>query len=131
MPIKLTNHPNLRTIRFAANGMLTEEETVRAFAEAKAMTDSYEGKKHLVLADMRGMKPAPAKVAAKLGELIGYQRSHGVYLCVHLSDETVTRLQIDRLSRKASPNDDATIDVASLDEAESVLSEERLKLRRT
>ena len=95
----------------------------------KGMTDSYAGKKHMVLADMRGMKPASPKVAEKFGALIGYQRTHGVFFCVHLSDETVTRLQLDRLSRKASPHGKITVDVVSMEEAEAALSEERLKLR--
>jgi hypothetical protein len=126
--MRLTNHRTLKTIRFVASGILTEEEFDKGYIEAKAMTDGYRGAKHMVLADMRGMKPASNKVAEKLGELIGYQRANGVFLCVHISDETVTRLQMARLSRKASPHDQMTVDVVSLDEAETVLSEARLKL---
>ncbi len=128
MPVKLTNHPKLRTIRFVASGTLTDDDLETIGREGMALSDSYRGKKHLVLADMRGLKPSTPRVAEKLGELIVYQRSHGVSLCVHLSDESVTRLQMDRLSRKASPHDSATVDVVSLDEAEKVLSEARLKL---
>ena len=129
MPIKLTNYPKLRTIRFVANGVLTAEDLKQANRDGKAMTDSYRGQKHMVLADMRGLKTMDPKNAEKLGDLILYQREHGVHLCVHLSDETVTRLQMSRLSRQNSPNDDVTVDVVSLEEAEKVLSEARLKLR--
>jgi hypothetical protein len=48
---------------------------------------------------------------------------------VHLSDDSVARLQAARLARQASPYDDSTFDVVSLDEAEKVLTELRLKLR--
>jgi hypothetical protein len=129
MTVKLTNHPQLRTIRFVASGILTEEDVQKAADDARAMTTAYAGKKHMVLADLRGLKPASPKVAQKLGELIAYQRANGVSLCVHLSDETVTRLQVDRLSRQASPHDKMTFDVVSIEEAEAVLSEARLKLR--
>ncbi|HVU03611.1 MAG TPA: hypothetical protein VHE30_17755 [Polyangiaceae bacterium] len=129
MPIKLTNHPKLRTIRFVANGVLTAEDLDKANVEGKAMSDSYEGRKHMVLADMRGLKTVDAKNAARLGELISYQRSHGVFLCVHISDETITRLQMGRLSRQAQANDAVTVDVVSLEEGEKVLSEARMKLR--
>lgn len=130
MPAKVTNHPQLRTIRFTANGTLTDDEIDVAGRECKVATDSYKGKKHLVLADMRGLKTSSPSVAKKMGELIAYQRTHGVSLCVHLSDESVTRLQMERLSRKASPHDGAMIDVVSLEEAERVLSETRLKLNK-
>src|SRR4051794_16748428 len=84
MPIKLTNHVQLRTIRFAATGTITEEELEQVAGEARKMSQSYAGRKHLILADIRGMKVASNKVAERLGELIAYQRANGVSLCVHL-----------------------------------------------
>ncbi len=102
---------------------------MKEWAEAyKAATDSYGGGKHLVLADMRGLKPATPEVAEIMGEAIGYARSRGVACCAHLSDSSIQRLQTARLAREASPHDDVTTDVVSPEEAERVLEEARARL---
>lgn len=92
-----------------------------------AATRSYGGGNHLVLADMRGLKPADPAAAEVMGSAIGYARAHGVACCAHISDSTVARLQARRLAREASPEDDVTIDVVSLEEAEQVLEEARAR----
>ena len=81
------------------------------------------GAKHMVIADMRGMKPLHPPVAKLLGEAIGYGRRNGAVLCAHVSDHTVQRLQAARVARENSPTDDITVDVSSVAEAERVVSE--------
>ena len=95
--------------------------------EYREATDLYAGKKHLVLADMRGLRSSVPEAAAVFGEAIGYARKRGVVCCAHLSDSTIARLQAARLAREFSPGDDVTIDAVSLEEAEKVLAEERKK----
>lgn len=95
----------------------------------KDATDSYEGGDHLVLADMRGMKPTNEKAAEIMGEAIAYARARGVAACAHLSDSTISRLQTRRLAREAVEDDDVTVDVVSIDEAHKVLDEARDRLK--
>lgn len=125
---EVDNDVEKRTIRLRMSGFMREDE-MREWAEAYiAATDSYGGGKHLVLADMRGLKPADPKAAEIMGKAIGEARAKGVARCAHISDSTIARLQAARLAREASPGDDVTIDVVSLDEAEQVLDEARAKL---
>ncbi len=93
-----------------------------------AATDSYGGGRHVVLADMRGLKPAGAEAADIMGNAIGYARARGVACCAHISDSTIARLQAARLAREASADDDVTTDVVSLEEAERVLEEARARI---
>lgn len=86
------------------------------------------GAKHMVIADMRGMKPLHPPVAKLLGEAIGYGRRNGAVLCAHVSDHTVQRLQAARVARENSPTDDVTVDVSSVSEAERVVAEARSRL---
>lgn len=125
---EVKNDPEKRTIYVRMSGFMREDE-MKEWAEAyKAATDSYGGGKHLVLADMRGLKPATPEVAEIMGEAIGYARSRGVACCAHLSDSSIQRLQTARLAREASPHDDVTTDVVSPEEAERVLEEARARL---
>lgn len=122
---EMTNDARQRTIRIAMRGKF-DAKMMRAWAdEYRRITDSYAGQAHLVLADMRGMAPNLPEVGHILGEAIGYARARGVACCVHISDDTVQRLQVARMARQASPHDDRTIDVSSLEEAEKVLAERR------
>ncbi|HEX7118640.1 MAG TPA: hypothetical protein VF212_07630 [Longimicrobiales bacterium] len=105
------------------------EDEMQEWADAYiAATDSYGGGSHVVLADMRGLKPAGAEAAEIMGKAIGYARSRGVVCCAHISDSTIARLQAARIAREASPNDDVTTDVVSIDEAELVLAEARARI---
>lgn len=105
------------------------EQEMKEWAEAYvAATDAYAGGHHLVLADMRGLKPAGPEAAQIMGNAIGYARARGVACCAHLSDSTISRLQAARLAREASPSDDVTTDVVSFDEAERVLDEARARI---
>jgi hypothetical protein len=119
------NHPEKLTIYVRASGLVRLDEMQVASGVLKAAVDSYGGRSHLVLADMRGMLPAPPEVAVIMGEAIGYSRHHGTVLCVHLSDSAIVRLQAARLVRECNPLDTATVDVVSLEEAEIALEEER------
>jgi hypothetical protein len=122
------NQMSRRTIHVRLSGLMSQKEMTRFAAEYVHATDSYQGEFHLVLADMRGLKTCSPPVAAILMEAIGYARKRGVAACAHISDDTVTRLQMLRLGRKVSEDDDVTVDVVSLEEAESVLSERRFDL---
>lgn len=112
-----------RTVRVSMRGFMDEEE-MREFVEAyKKVANSYNGAEHLVLADMRGFKPVSPSAAQIMGEGIAYDRQRGVVGCVHLSDDVIARLQADRVARGDSPDDELTIDVVSIEEAERVLDE--------
>ena len=125
---EVKNDPEKRTIYVRMSGFMREDE-MKEWAEAyKAATDTYKGEKHLVLADMRGLKPAGPEAAEIMGQAIGYARARGVACCAHLSDSTIARLQAARLAREAAVGDDVTTDVVSLEEAERVLAEARSRL---
>ncbi|HEX3777361.1 MAG TPA: hypothetical protein VHV51_22965 [Polyangiaceae bacterium] len=100
-----------------------DEAAMHAWARAYRAqgTALHAGKRHMVIADMRGMKTMHPSLAAIMGAEIGYARRHGVVLCAHVSDNTVQGLQAARVARQNSASDDVTVDVDSLDEAERVV----------
>jgi hypothetical protein len=116
------------TIYCKMSGLFGENEMKAWAARYREATIHFRGRPHLVLADMRGMKPAHPDVAAILGAEIGHARAHGCVRCAHLSDDTVQRIQAARVARMASPGDDVTVTVGSLAEAERVLEEARREL---
>lgn len=122
------NDTGKRTIYVRLSGFIREDEMSEWAQDYKAATDSYRGGEHLVLADMRGMKPTNETAAEIMREAIAYARARGVACCAHLSDSTISRLQTRRLAREASEHDDVTVDVVSLEEADAVLDEAREKL---
>jgi hypothetical protein len=122
------NQPTRRTVVVRLSGIIEDAE-MRAFAaEAHAATDAYRNAPHLVLADARGLKTCAASTATILKEVILHGRAHGVVVCVHVTDESVTKLQLGRLARQGAPTDSVTIEVATIEEAESVLGEKRYEL---
>lgn len=124
----LRNESLERTIYIRMEGFFEESE-MRAFCDSyRQATDSYQGRPHLVLADMRGMQIASIEVSKLLGDAIGYARERGVACCAHLSSSTVQKLQAARLAREHSPGDDVTVNVVSPEEAHKVLEEARRKL---
>ena len=129
---RILNQPTLRTITCQISGMLSEEEALAAEQEARRIVDSYGGEPHLCFADARGFAPASPAVAASLQRLIKYSREHGTVCCVHLYDSAIARLQGARLAREATKEIDGTVtvEVVSLEEAEQVLREQRLRLRK-
>jgi hypothetical protein len=117
-----------QTVYCRMSGIFNEQE-MRAWAQQyRKATDSFRGRSHLVLADMRGMKPTHPQVATILGDEIGYARQHGCVRCAHLSDDSVQRMQASRVARMASAGDDVTVVVATVQEAERVLEEARREL---
>lgn len=122
------NDPSQRTIHIRMEGVFGEQQMkdlARLYLEA---TEQYKGGQHLVLADMRGMHIASLEVAKILGEAIGQARKMGVACCAHVSSSTVQKLQAARLAREHSPDDDVTVNVVSVEEANKVLEEARLWL---
>jgi hypothetical protein len=117
------------TITFRASGVLTVEDMKNVFEETKRATDSFRGQPHLVLADMRGLAPLSPEATGIFGEVIRYGRTHGTICCVHLSDSSIARLQANRLAREASPYDDITVNVVSMEEAAKVIDEKLAGLR--
>lgn len=118
-----------RTVYTKISGILGESDIAAWATEyAEKATAPYKGRRHMVIADMRGMRPLSVALATKLGEAIGHARKNGVVFCAHISDDTVQRLQAARVARQNSPDDDVTIDCATLDEAYKVCDEVRSKL---
>lgn len=117
-----------RTVYIRMEGFF-EEQQMKEFARAAlTATESYGGKPHLVLADMRGMQIASIEVSRLFGEYIGSARAKGVACCAHLSTSTVQKLQAARLARENSPGDDVTVNVVSVEEAHKLFSEVRRRL---
>ena len=116
-----------RTVHVRASGLFSEADC-DGFYRLYSQRVSYRGRRHMVLADLRGMKPMPPKLAEYFGGLIAATRREGVVICAHISDHTVQRLQLARVTRENSTSDDITVDVDSLEEAHRVLSEARVRL---
>jgi hypothetical protein len=125
---EVRNDARKRTIYIRLTGSPTVDELRAMDADCRAATDSYRGQPHLVLADLRGLGVLAPEGAAIVGQTIDYGRKRSVRCCAHLSDSSIVRLQTRRLAREVSANDDVTVDVVSLDEAERVLAEWRSRL---
>ena len=119
------NFPERWTIVVKLSGTISDADLAAFIRDYRAITDSYAGGSHLVLADLRGMKALSPPNAEALGQAIGYARSRGVLRCAHLSDDSVAKLQASRLARAVDPGDRATVNVVSLAEAEAALAETR------
>jgi hypothetical protein len=113
----------LRIITARMSGLFSEADMRQAAAEMISRTDELGGKRHIVVADMRGMKTVHPSIAAIMGEGIGYGRKNGCALCLHVSDDTVQRLQAARIGRQNAVHDDVTIDVDSPEEAQRLARE--------
>ena len=113
------------TIVVKLSGAISDVELAGFIREYRTATDSYAGRSHLVLADLRGMKALSPSNAKMLGEAIAYARARGVVRCAHLSDDSVAKLQAARLAREVDPDNRATVHVVSLAEAEATLAEAR------
>jgi hypothetical protein len=123
--------PSRRIVRVRMNGYFQKED-ILAWARAhRAATGHFRPQPYIVLADMRGLRPLPPDAAALMGEEVAFDRAHGCACCVHISDHTVQRLQIARLARQVSPDDQITIDVESDEEAERVMDAASFALERT
>jgi hypothetical protein len=125
---EVTTNLQQRVLRVRLSGFFTEKQMRTVAGLTHQATEQFRGAKHMVIADMRGMKPLHPPVAQILGDAIGYGRRNGAVLCAHISDHTVQRLQAARLARENSPTDDVTVDVSSVEEAERVLDEARSRL---
>ena len=112
-----------RTIFTRMTGLFSESDMQEWAKQYHDATDRFQGRKHMVIADMRGMKTVHPTIANIMGGEIGYAREHGVVLCAHLSDDTVQRLQARRVARQNSPADNVTVDVSSIQEARKVVEE--------
>jgi hypothetical protein len=120
------NEPSERTIYVRMAGFFEESEMKQFIQLYLEATASYEGKPHVVLADMRELQISSLDVSKLLGDAIGKARQQGVTCCAHLTSSTVVKMQMARLAREHSQGDDVTVNVGSLDEANKVLAEARL-----
>jgi hypothetical protein len=120
------NEPSERTIYVSMAGFFEESEMKQFIQLYMEATASYEGKPHVVLADMRELQISSLDVSKLLGEAIGKARQQGVTCCAHLTSSTVVKMQMARLAREHSQGDDVTVNVGSLEEANKVLAEARL-----
>jgi hypothetical protein len=112
-----------RTIFTRMTGLFSESDMHAWAKQYHDATDKFHGRKHMVIADMRGMKTVHPNIASVMGAAIGYARERGVVLCAHLSDDTVQRLQARRVARQNSLADNVTVDVSSIEEARKVVEE--------
>lgn len=119
--------PN-RTLSTRMTGLFSEADMIAWAKDYREATDKFQGRKHMVIADMRGMKTVHPSIANIMGAEIGYAREHGVVLCAHLSDDTVQRLQARRVARQNSPADNVTVDVSTVQEARRVIDEARERI---
>jgi hypothetical protein len=117
-----------RTLFTRMTGLFSEADMQAWAKEYHGATDKFQDRKHMVIADMRGMKTVHPSIANIMGAEIGYARDHGVVLCAHLSDDTVQRLQARRVARQNSPTDNVTVDVSSIQEARKVVEEARERI---
>jgi hypothetical protein len=125
---EITNDMNRRTITIRLSGFIRPNEMKDCAVVYRTATDTYGGGRHLVLADMRGLKALEPESAAIFGEVVMYGRQQGCTLCAHVSDSTIARLQTARVASESSPNDDITVDCVSLEEAQRVLMEARTRM---
>jgi hypothetical protein len=117
-----------RTIFTRMTGLFSDSDMHDWVKQYREATDRFQGRKHMVIADMRGMKTVHPNIANLMGAAIGYAREHGVVLCAHLSDDTVQRLQARRVARHNSPDDNVTVDVSSIQEARIVVEEAKHRI---
>jgi hypothetical protein len=123
---EVKNDASRRLYRVRMSGFMRPVEMAQAAAQLIAMTESYDGKEHMCLADMRGLKALEPESARLLREAIMHTRQKGVVRCAHVSDSTISRLQAIKLASQPSTEDDgATVDCSSVEEAERVLLEYR------
>lgn len=119
---EIRNDPMRRVVYVRMTGVFDEAAMQAWTKDYRARgTAQHAGKRHMVVADMRGMRTVHPSIAALMGAEIGYARRHGVVLCAHISDNTVQKLQAARVARQNSPSDDVTVDVDSPEEAERVV----------
>ncbi len=124
---EVTNDTNRRTVTVRLSGFVRPTE-MQDFATAyRGATDTYGGGRHLVLADMRGLRTLEPESAAIFGEVVAYGRQKGCLMCAHVSDSTIARLQTARVASEAAPGDDITVDCVSLEEAHSQLAKARTR----
>ena len=114
-----------RTLYTRMTGLFSEADMQGWAKQYHEATDKFQGRRHMVIADMRGMKTVHPSIANIMGVEIGYARDNGVVLCAHLSDDTVQRLQARRVARQNSLTDNVTVDVNSIHEARKVVEEAR------
>jgi hypothetical protein len=118
-----------KVLTFRATGVVTVAELQRTLVQVKTVLAPLRGAEHIVLADVRGLAPMSPEASELFGAVIRYGREHGTALCVHLSDSSIAKLQTARLAREASPQDQITVNVVSLKEAEKVINERYPGLR--
>ena len=124
---EVTNDMNRRTVTVRLSGFVRPTEMKDFVTAYKAATDAYSGGRHLVLADMRGLRTLEPESANLFGEVVAYGRARGCLMCAHVSDSTISRLQTARVASEAAPNDPITVDCVSLDEAQVQLAKARAR----
>lgn len=125
---EISNDTAKGVITIRASGVIRPEEMREALAEYKRATAVYKKGLHMLLADMRGLRPLAPEAAAVMGEFIAWGRQNGVVVCAHLSDSGIVRLQAGRIAREISPNDDKTVEVVSEEEAWKLFEERRVPM---
>lgn len=125
---EVTNDVNRRTITIRLSGFIRPNEMKECAVVYRAATDVYGGGRHLVMADMRGLKALEPESAAIFGEVVAYGRQKGCAMCAHVSDSTIARLQTARVASEVSPDDDITVNCVSYEEAQRQLTDARTRM---
>lgn len=119
-----------RRIDLRASGVFLVPVMQRFCQEYRAVTGALGGEKHIVIADLRGLRPLSQTVAEVLQDTLDWARKNGVWCWAHVSDQPVAGLQVARLARGQRNEDDVTVECGSLDEAVWVANEKLRELDR-
>ncbi|MFY1826621.1 hypothetical protein ACN47A_11955 [Myxococcus fulvus] len=123
---EVSNDTNRRTVTVRLKGFVRPNEMKDFAAAYRTATDTYAKGRHLVLADMRGLKALEPESATLFGEVVQYGRERGCLVCVHVSDSVIARLQTARVaSETVTENGDITVNCVSIEEADKQLAKAR------
>ena len=119
-----------RRIDLRLSGVFDLRPMRRFCQEYRAVTALLRGEQHIVIADLRGLRPLAPAVAEHLAETLVWAREHGVCCQAHVADDLVSGMQLARLARGRSDGEDITVDCESLDDAVLVANEKLRELDR-
>ena len=109
-----------RVFHFQLKGLWTEVVVVQISTQMLALfkqaVDSMEGRRFLVLADLRAFLPPAQQAKEVVTQTMKYAREHNLYKTVEVMPSALSRLAI-RQSAEATGQDDFRVVVATLEEA--------------
>lgn len=122
-----------RTFHFRLSGFLSSEvlETHAAEIEQRYQraVDSFAGKRFLVYADLRGLKPLSEKANELVQRLMAYGMARGLYFSVNIVPSTLATISI-RKAGQQTQTAAVRATVGTEAEAEALLAEKRAELEK-